>query len=127
LFSFKLMILRWIALLTLAAMTACQTNPMVCPTPEVVKLRRAKAHKMRYNLAKRREAQANNYDYFKESGYKVKPLSSIEEWDCPKPGLKHDKMVQKKAKDLQKRYAQNLKKVAKESEERTITVNSNKQ
>jgi len=100
---------------------------MFCPTPETVKLRKAKAHKMRYAMAKRKQAMANNYDYFKESEYKSKSLSNIEEWDCPKPGLKHDKMVQKKAKDLQKRYAKNLKRVAKESEERTITVNSNKQ
>lgn len=120
------MLPRLVAILTLLAM-GCQSNPMFCPTPETVKLRKAKAHKMRYAMAKRKQAMANNHDYFEESGYKAKSLSKIEEWDCPKPGLKHDKMVQKKARDLQKRYEQNLKKVAKESEERTITVNSNKQ
>ncbi|MFZ1805739.1 MAG: hypothetical protein WAU36_00865 [Cyclobacteriaceae bacterium] len=75
-------------------------------------------------MAKRKQAQANNHDYFADSGYKTKSLTKIEEWDCPKPGLKHDKMVQKKAKDLQRRYAKNLKKVAKESEERTASVYS---
>ncbi|HCR54050.1 MAG TPA: hypothetical protein DIW27_06510 [Cytophagales bacterium] len=119
------MLPRFLAILTLAAM-ACQTNPMVCPSPEVVKLKKAKAHRMRYLMAKRKEAQAiNSVAYFQER--KTKELASIEEWDCPKPGLKHDKMVQKKAKDLQKRYAQNLKKVAKESEERTVMVNSNQE
>lgn len=120
------MLPRLVAILTLLAM-GCQSNPMFCPTPETVKLRKAKAHEMRYAMAKRKQAMANNHDYFEDSGYKTKSLSKIEEWDCPKPGLKHDKMVQKKAKDLHKRYAQNLKRVAKESEERTITVNSNKQ
>ncbi|MBX2943475.1 MAG: hypothetical protein KF860_14130 [Cyclobacteriaceae bacterium] len=116
---------RLIALLILAAMTACQTNPMVCPTPEAVKLRKAKAHRMRYAMAKRKQALANNYDYFQESEYKSKSLIHIEEWDCPKPGLKHDKMLQKKAKDLQRRYTKNMKRVAKESEERTVTVTNN--
>lgn len=74
-------------------------------------------------MAKRKEAMASNYDYFQESSYKAKELRKIEEWDCPKPGLKHDKMVQKKAKDLQRRYDKNIKRVAKESEERTVTVN----
>lgn len=77
---------------------------------------------MRYVMAKYKEEQAaSKIDYFQESPYKKKELRHIEEWDCPKPGLKHDKMVQKKAKDLQRRYAQNLKRVAKESEERTVT------
>ena len=115
------MLARLLPFLTIIGL-ACQTNPMVCPTPEVVKLRQAKAHKMRYMAAKRKEAMANRYDYFQEA--ETKSLSKIEEWDCPKPGLKHDRMVQKKAKDLQRRYAQNLKRVAKQSEERTITFGS---
>lgn len=115
------MLSRLLPFILLTAL-ACQTNPMVCPTPEAVKLRKAKAHKMRYMAAKRKEAMANRHDYFQEM--ETKPLSTIEEWDCPKPGLKHDRMVQKKAKDLQKRYAQNLKRVARESEERTITFGS---
>lgn len=77
---------------------------------------------MKYAMAKRREAKANNYNYFQESAYRTKELNKIEEWDCPKPGLKHDKMVAKKAKDLQRRYARNLKKVMKKSEERTASV-----
>ena len=102
---------------------ACQsTDPFTCPTPEIVKLRKAKAHRLRYIAAKRKEALASNYDYFQESAYKAKELRKIEEWDCPKPALKHARMVEKKAKDLQRRYAKNLKKVAKESEDRTITV-----
>lgn len=102
---------------------ACQTsNPLYCPTPELVKLRKAKAHRMKYALAKRKEAKASSYDYFQVN--QTKSLSKIEEWDCPKPGLKHDKMVAKKAKDLQRRYAKNLKKVIKKSEERTASVYS---
>lgn len=122
--------LRLVSILTLTALftlASCQSNPLFCPTPETVKLRKAKAHRMRYAMAKRKEALANNHDYFKQSDYKAKSLTHIEEWDCPKPGLKHDKMVQKKAKDLQKRYEQNLKRVAKESEGRTATVHSNNQ
>lgn len=103
-------------------MASCHTNPVACPTPEAVKLRKLKAHRARYAMAKYKEDRENNkIDYFQESAYKAKELKNIEEWDCPKPGLKHDKMVQKKAKDLQRRYAHNLKKVAKESEERTVT------
>jgi len=121
------MMFRWSAILILVAMAACQTNPMGCPTPEAVKLRKARAHRMRYAMAKRKEALANNFDYFKGSEYKSKPLAEIEEWDCPKPGLKHDKMVAKKARDLHRRYARNLKKVAKESEEKTVTVMDDRQ
>ena len=102
---------------------ACQSSsPFYCPTPELVKRKKTKAHRLKYLNAKRREAMANSHNYFQESGYKAKELSKIEEWDCPKPGLKHDKMVAKKAKDLQRRYAKNLKKVAKESEDRTVRV-----
>lgn len=119
------MIARLLILLLIFIGMACQTNPLVCPSPEVVRLRKQKAHRMRYAIAKRKEAMANNYDYFRESDIKAKELRKIEEWDCPKPGLKHDKMVQKKAKNLQRRYDQNIKRVAKESEERTVTVNSN--
>ena len=85
-------------------------------------MRKTKAHRMRYELAKYKEDKADKKDSFKESEYKKKELAKIEEWDCPKPGLKHDRMVQKKAKDLQRRYAHNLKKVARESEERTVTT-----
>ncbi len=117
------MIFKLFILFVLLAGVACQSSsPFYCPTPEVVKLKKAKAHRLKYAMAKRREAMANNHDYFQESAYKAKELSKIEEWDCPKPGLKHDKMVAKKAKDLQRRYARNLKKVAKESEERTASV-----
>lgn len=111
-----------LTLLLLLIGMACQSNPAVCPPPEVVKLKKLKAHRLRYLTAKRKEALANNYDYFQESGFKTKTLNKIEEWDCPKPGLKHDKMVQKKARDLQRRYAQDQKRVARESEQRTGTV-----
>lgn len=117
------MMYRILILIILLGGTACQSSsPFYCPTPELVKLKKAKAHRLKYAMAKRREAMANNHDYFQESAYKAKEFSKIEEWDCPKPGLKHDKMVAKKAKDLQRRYAKNLKKVAKESEERTVGV-----
>lgn len=119
------MVKRLLSLAILAGLTACQVNPMVCPTPEAVKLRKAKAHRMKYVMAKMKETQAaNSVDYFQQSAYKTKELKNVEEWDCPKPGLKHDKMVQKKARDLQRRYAKNLKKVAKESEERTVTYSA---
>ncbi|HEY5690048.1 MAG TPA: hypothetical protein VIS49_01210 [Cyclobacteriaceae bacterium] len=119
------MIARLIILILLFAGMACQsTSLFYCPKPELVKLRKAKAHRLKYVMAKRKEALANNQDYFQESAYKAKELSKIEAWDCPKPGLKHDKMVAKKAKDLQRRYAKNLKKVAKESEARTVSVYS---
>ncbi|HRW99368.1 MAG TPA: hypothetical protein P5280_07755 [Cyclobacteriaceae bacterium] len=122
------MITRLLSAAILASLFACQVNPLVCPTPEVVKLRRAKAHRMKYMMAKMKEAQAtNSVDYFQQSAHKTKELKNVEEWDCPKPGLKHDKMVQKKARDLQRRYARNLKKVAKESEERTVTYTSPEQ
>ena len=116
------MIARLLSLAILVSLFACQVNPFACPTPEAVKLRRAKAHRMKYKMAKMKEAQAaNSIDYFQQSAYKTKELKNVEEWDCPKPGLKHDKMVQKKARDLQRRYAKKIKKVAKESEERTVT------
>ncbi len=120
--------MKFTRLIACAALVAisCQSNPVYCPPPEMVKLKKAKAHRMRYMMAKRKEAMAkNSVDYFEESPYKAKELRKIEEWDCPKPGLKHDKMVQKKAKDLQRRYAQDQKRVAKESEVRTTTVLSN--
>jgi len=116
---------RLLIFLVIAIGSACQSsNPFNCPRPELVKLRKAKAHHMKYAVAKRKEALADQNDYFRESDFKAKSLSSLESWDCPKPGLKHDKMVQKKARDLQRRYAKNLKKVARESEERTVTVNN---
>ncbi len=114
------MIIRILALILLAGMASCHTNSMFCPTPEIVKLKKAKAKRFKYVMAKYKEEQANNKDYVKESSIKAKELRKIEQWDCPKPGLKHDRMVQKKAIDLQRRYAKNLKKVAKDSEERTV-------
>lgn len=111
-----------IHLFVISAMLAfsCHTNPVYCPTPEIVKLKKTKAKRFKYIMAKYKEEQSDNKDYFKESSIKTKELRKIEEWDCPKPGLKHDKMVQKKAIDLQRRYAKNLKKVAKDSEQRTV-------
>lgn len=117
--------LRLIILVIAGLGMSCQTsNPFYCPTPELVKLRKAKAHRFKYVMAKRKEAMANNYDYFQETGYKAKELSKIEEWDCPKPALKHARMMEKRSKDLQRRYAKNLKRVAKESQDRTVTVYS---
>lgn len=106
-------------------LASCSVNPMACPTPEAVRLKKLKAHRFKYAMAKYKEDQAGNkIEYFPETASRKKDLKNIEEWDCPKPGLKHDKMVQKKARDLQRRYAQNIKKVAKESEDRTVTYGS---
>lgn len=122
------MISRLIILLFITFGMACQSSsPFYCPTPELVKLRKARSHRLKYAMAKHKEAKANSYNYFQESAYKSKELSKIEKWDCPKPGLKHDKMVAKKAKDLQRRYARNLKKVAKKSEEQTASVYQSKE
>ncbi len=116
------MVTRLFILILVFAGMGCQSaNPFNCPTPELVKLRKAKAKRLKYAMAKRKEAMANRYDYFQVND--TKSLNKIEEWDCPKPGLKHNKMVAKKAKDLQRRYAKNQKKVAKESEDRTVMVN----
>lgn len=113
------MLPRLLAILLLFSI-ACQVNPEGCPPPQVVKLKKAKAYRMKYAMAKRKEAQANNHDYFREPDTKIKDREKIEEWDCPKPVLKYNKMMAKKARDLQRRYAQNLKKVEKESEKRTV-------
>lgn len=106
--------------------SACQSGRLACPTPELVKLKRSNPNRIHvFGKRMTQDAMASSkghIDYFRKPDMDPKDIRTIEIWDCPRPGLKHDRMVEKKKKDLQRRYEKNLKRVARESEERTKVV-----
>lgn len=111
-------ILFWVA--------ACSPRQVVCPVPELTKLQKSNVKLSRFARTADRENALQEkgmaYDYFQKPEVAPKALKNIEIWDCPKPGLKHDKMVARKSAQLQKRYDKYLKKVARFSEQQTLTV-----
>lgn len=120
------MIHRVSIILIAVSISACQSGRIACPTPELVRLKRSNPNRVQlFGKRPSQEAMASSkghIDYFRKPDMDPKDIRTIEIWDCPRPGLKHDRMVEKKKKDLQRRYEKNLKRVARESEERAKVV-----
>ena len=117
------MVYRLIIIVLLASM-ACQVNPKGCPPPQYVKLKKSRPHHLKYLAFKAREAREDRKEYkqyFSQPDIIAKDLKNIDEWDCPKETLKHIKLMEKRARDLHRRHEAYVKKVAKESESRTVT------
>jgi hypothetical protein len=103
-------------LFVVVALSACQSGSYLCPTPDPVKLRRGAANRMKlYKLQMQERAIARG----KESEYRQllkanerewKKTFDIEEWDCPRPGTAHSRMIEKQRKKLEKQSEHNLKK-----------------
>ncbi len=123
------MFLRIPILSVLLYAASCSPRQVVCPVPELVKLHKSNVHLSRFARTAEREnavqQKAILYDYFRKPEVEPKALKNIEIWDCPRPGLKHDKMMARKSAQLQKRYDKYLKKVARYSEEHTLMVKEN--
>lgn len=115
-------------IIVLMASMACQVNPKECPPPQVVKLKKSRPHHLKYWAFKRREAREERKEhkqFFSQPDIVAKDLKNIEEWDCPKATLKHLKQMEKRARDLHRRHEAYVKKIAKESESRTVTYSQN--
>ncbi|MGE0772009.1 MAG: hypothetical protein AB7K37_09885 [Cyclobacteriaceae bacterium] len=98
-----------------------QLNELGCPTPDRVKLRKHYISKARYTKAKRHQVAAEraalaSKDYSRDG---LKELKYLEEWDCPRPGTKHSKLIQANRKRIEKRYQEALRKREKDSKELT--------
>lgn len=108
---------------------SCSPRQVACPVPELVKMQKSNVNLSRLARTTERENSLQEktipYDYFQKPEIEPKALKNIEIWDCPKPGLKHDKMVARRSAQLQKRYDKYLKKIARYSEEHTLMVNEN--
>jgi hypothetical protein len=44
--------------------------------------------------------QTNTYETMKKVSYEGKKVEDLEEWDCPRPGTKHQKMIREKRRKL---------------------------
>jgi hypothetical protein len=79
------MLIRFLLLLIL--FSACRSGEIHCPEVKTVKLRKKPGHYIR-PVEKEVTASANERKPVKiqPSTRKVKTISSIEEWDCPRPG-----------------------------------------
>jgi hypothetical protein len=81
------MLIRFIIVLIL--FSACRSGEIICPEVKSVKLRKKPGHYIRTSdkevtasVSERRPVKMQS------STRKVKTISSIEEWDCPRPGAK---------------------------------------
>lgn len=94
-------------------------NELGCPVPGKVRLKRAAMHRLKYQRAKRREIEAERASLAGKvyDNEKLKELKNIEEWDCPRPGSRHDRLVQDKRKRIEKKYEDAMRRRAKESED----------
>lgn len=79
------MLMRFVLLLIL--FSACRSGEILCPEVKTVKLRKKPGHYIK-TPEKEVTASANERKPVRvqTSTRKVKTISSIEEWDCPRPG-----------------------------------------
>jgi hypothetical protein len=111
-------IMRQVVLFILViALTACQAWAQHCPTPETIRLKKASFNRVKWyktQLEKRtharKEAMAKHEQLLLVSDRKPKKIMDVEEWDCPRPGSKHDKLVAQSRKRLEKQRAHSLRK-----------------
>ncbi len=85
--------------------SACRSNDMRCPKPELVKLKKSSAYKFHVFDNKQKEkvmAQSNSYARENKREGRHKETKDLEEWDCPRPGSSQDKANQKRLKRIQK-------------------------
>lgn len=80
------MLIRFLVLLIL--LSACRAGEIRCPEVKTVKLRKKPGHYIRPHEEKEVTASASERKPVKtqSSTKKMKTISSIEEWDCPRPG-----------------------------------------
>jgi len=94
--------------------SACRSNDMRCPDPQVVKLKKSSAYKFLVFDKKQKEkvmAQSNSYARENKRDVRHKEVKDMEEWDCPRPGSIQDRANQKRLKRLQKNAESNPRKV----------------
>jgi hypothetical protein len=89
------MLIRFIVLLIL--LSACRSGEILCPEVKTVKLRKKPGHYIRTSdkevtasVSERKPVKVQ------PSTRRVKTISSIEEWDCPRPGAN---VIPKSVKD----------------------------
>src|SRR5688572_10565192 len=118
---------RIIFAIILVGSTACRQD-LVCPTPKYDKFkRRASGNRMKqYKLQMQERAMAREKDMkvkqlLRSNEREVKTID-INEWDCPRPGTsRHDKLIEKQRKKLEKQNEQNLRKKIEKQEPLTGT------
>lgn len=105
------MIFRLIILILL--FSACRGSEIPCPEPKTVKLKKRPTN---YHLksstksltASNQEQEENERprgDFRPQANRNVKTIDSIEEWDCPKPGMKvMPKSVKENIKKNRKKF-----------------------
>ena len=123
------MIFRTFILSLFLFVVSCSPRQVACPVPELVKLQKSDVRLARVARQAGREdvlrETTTRIDYFQKPEVEPKALKTLEIWDCPRPGLKHDKMMARKSAQLQKRYDKYLKKVARYTAEHTMLVKEN--
>lgn len=105
----------FLILVIVIGFSACRSNDMRCPEPEVVKLKKSSAYKFHIFDRKQKEkvmAQSNSYARENKRETRHKELKDINEWDCPRPGSQQDKANQKRLKRLQKNAESNPRKTS---------------
>jgi hypothetical protein len=93
------------AMIVMAVLTGCGAANVDCPPPEVIRLRKMSAHRWRYykHLMKEKaiaRENANSYEMMRRIPREGKRAEEIEEWDCPRPGTRHQKMIREKRRKL---------------------------
>jgi hypothetical protein len=108
---------RLIMFMTVVVLAGCQAGIRHCPTPETVRLRKASFNRMRWYQTQleqrtqaRKESMAKREQLLMVSNREQKKASEVEEWDCPRPGTQHERLIRKSRKKMEKQQAQNLKK-----------------
>jgi hypothetical protein len=100
-----------IVIIAILFSSCSQLRDMGCPAPERVKLRKASAHRMKYYRIKQRELAAERTVASKDYTHvDIKDLRNLEEWDCPRPGSRHDRLIKDKRKRIEKKYQTALRK-----------------
>jgi hypothetical protein len=103
------MLIRFLIVLLL--FSACRSGEIACPEVKSLKLRKRPGHYIRSNDSQV-TASAEERKPVKSvpSPKKLKTISSIEEWDCPRPGANViPKSVKENIKKNRKKFEQSAK------------------
>jgi hypothetical protein len=102
----KQMFSRLFILIVLALGTACGSGKIDCPKPETVRLKKKAGVNYKVLLARQRQQpkQMTRAELKQLMSREVKTVT-VEEWDCPRPGVKNvPKQVQENIRKNKKRF-----------------------
>lgn len=90
-------------------LTGCAAGNVDCPTPPIAKLKKMSPQRWKYykHLMKEKATARKNdlsYEMMRKLPHEGKKVNEMEEWDCPRPGTKHQRLIREKRRKLDRMH-----------------------